>query len=86
MDSTKCCSYVIQHEWGKRDEHESIRICNGIIFAVVATLHLIRVIAGWEFRAGGWEAPSWVSLVALATAGYLSYQSLRIADRSEESG
>ena len=59
---------------------------SGIIVAVVATLHLIRVISGWEFRAGGWEAPSWVSLVALATAGYLSYQSLRIADRSEESG
>ena len=59
---------------------------SGFIFAVVAILHLIRVIAGWEFRVGGWEAPSWVSLVALAVAGYLSYQGLRIAGRSAGSG
>ncbi len=59
---------------------------SGFIFAVVAILHLIRVMAGWEFRVGGWEAPSWVSLAALAMAGYLSYQGLRIASRSAGSG
>ena len=59
---------------------------SGIVFAVVAILHLIRVIVGWEFRVGGWDAPSWVSLVALAAAGYLSYQGLRIAGRSAGSG
>ena len=52
---------------------------SSIIFALVAVLHLIRLITGWEFRVGGWEAPSWLSLVALAVAGYLSYQGLRIA-------
>ena len=43
---------------------------SGFIFALVALLHLIRLIAGWEFRVAGWEAPSWVSLVALAVASY----------------
>ena len=59
---------------------------SGIVFAVVAILHLIGVIVGWEFRVGGWDAPSWVSLVALAVAGYLSYQGLRTAGRSAGSG
>ena len=59
---------------------------SGIVFAVVAILHLIRLIAGWEFRVDGWDAPSWISLVALAVAGYLSYQGLRIAGRSAGSG
>ena len=54
----------------------------GIIFSLVAVAHLPRVIVPWEFRVGGWEVPSWVSLTAVALAGYLSYTGFQIATRS----
>ena len=29
-----------------------------IIFLLVALAHLMRVIAGWDFRVAGWDVPS----------------------------
>ena len=55
---------------------------SGIIFLLVALAYLLRVIVGWEFHVGGWDVPSWVSLIAVALAGYLSYTGFRIASRS----
>ena len=55
---------------------------SGIIFLSVALAHLPRVIVPWEFRVGGWDVPSWVSLIAVALAGYLSYTGFRIASGS----
>ena len=55
---------------------------SGIIFLLVALAHLLRVIVPWEFRVGGWDVPSWVSLIAVALAGYLSCTGFRIASRS----
>jgi hypothetical protein len=53
----------------------------GTIFLVVALAHLLRVFAGLEFRVGGWDLPSWGSIVAAAVAGYMSYVGFRIAAR-----
>ena len=53
-----------------------------ITFLLVAVAHLLRVIVPWEFRVGGWDVPSWVSLIAVVPAGYLSYTGFRIATRS----
>ncbi len=54
----------------------------GIIFLLVALAHLLRVIVPWEFRVDSWDVPSWVSMIAVALAGYLSYTGFRIANRS----
>lgn len=45
----------------------------GLIFAVVAVLHGMRLLLGWDAVIGGWEVPHWVSWIALALAGYLGY-------------
>jgi hypothetical protein len=37
----------------------------GIIFAVVALLHLVRIYLGWPIVIAGWSVPMWVSWVAL---------------------
>ena len=55
---------------------------SGIIFLLVALARLLRLIVPWEFRVVGWDVPSWVSLIAVALAGYLSYTGFRIASRS----
>ena len=51
------------------------------IFLIVAVAHLLRVALQWEFRVGGWDAPSWVSLIAVLVAGFLGYTGLRCASR-----
>ena len=45
----------------------------GIIFGIVAVAHLLRVVLGWNINIGGWEFPVWLSALAVAGAGYLSY-------------
>ena len=48
----------------------------GIIFLVVALLHLARLVKGWDMVFGGWMAPTWLSVVAILVSGYLSYTAL----------
>ena len=55
---------------------------SGVIFALVAALHLLRVVTQSAFIVGGWSMPYWVSLIAAAVAGFLSYSGLRSAGAS----
>jgi len=43
-----------------------------IVFAVVAGLHLLRLIWGWEVSIGGLHIPMWASIVALFIAAGLA--------------
>jgi hypothetical protein len=54
----------------------------GAIFAVVAAVHLLRIYMGWPVIIDGWEAPIWVSWIAVIVAGCLSYFGLRLAARN----
>jgi len=53
-----------------------------VIFAVVALLHLLRLVMGWAIVIDSWTAPMWVSWVGLVVAGGLSYYGARLAMRS----
>jgi hypothetical protein len=56
----------------------SYALVTGVIFLVIAILHLLRVIFGWAAIIGGWIMPIWVSWVALVVAGYLAYEGFRM--------
>ena len=45
----------------------------GAIFTIVAVLHLLRLLLGWEAAIGGWHVPVWFSWLGLALAGFLAY-------------
>jgi hypothetical protein len=53
----------------------------GVIFAVVALVHLVRVVMDWSVTIGDWSIPMWVSWVALIVAGGLSLVGLRLSQR-----
>jgi hypothetical protein len=53
-----------------------------VIFALVALLHLLRLVMGWSVVIDSWTVPMWVSWVGLAVAGSLSYYGGRLAMRS----
>ncbi len=54
---------------------------SGIIFAVVALAHLLRVINGWPVVAGSWFIPMWVSWVGTLGPGVLGVWAFSLASR-----
>ena len=54
------------------DKNKSLLIA-AIIFGVVAILHLLRAIFGWEAAIGGFNVPLYFSYIAVVVAGYLSW-------------
>ena len=50
-----------------------------VIFALVALLHLLRLVMGWSIVIDSWTVPMWVSWSGLAVAGGLSYYGARLA-------
>jgi uncharacterized membrane protein len=59
----------------------SFSLVAGIIFTLIAILHLLRIIYSWEAVIAGWAVPQWVSWVALVISGYLGYEGLRLGTR-----
>ena len=43
-----------------------------VVFTLVASLHVLRLLMGWEVRIGGAVFPMWASYVWLVIAGCLA--------------
>jgi len=43
-----------------------------IIFAVVAILHALRLLYGWEVTINGWAVPMWVSVIGFVVPAGLA--------------
>jgi len=43
------------------------------IFTIVAVVHLLRILLGWEVMIGGAMVPMWVSYLGLIIAGGLAF-------------
>jgi len=63
-------------------DQKAFFVLAGVIFALVALLHLLRIYMGWTVVIGSWTAPMWLSWIALVVAGGLSYVGLRLATHS----
>jgi len=51
----------------------TILTINVVIFSIVAIVHLLRVVLGWNLVIGNWLAPQVLSIIALILAAYLAY-------------
>lgn len=56
-------------------------ITSSVIFFLVALGHLLRLVWHWDLMIDGWHVPSWVSVVSVLVAGFLSYQGFRLSRR-----
>jgi len=56
---------------------KSSAITAGVVFSLVAVLHALRLLLGWDAVIGGWPVPMWFSWLALALAGYLAFTAFR---------
>jgi len=59
-------------------KHGAFLLVTSAIFAVIALLHALRLIYGWNGTIGEWTVPVWVSAVGFVIAGYLAFQGLRL--------
>jgi hypothetical protein len=53
------------------------------IFILIAVMHLMRLVFGWEVTLNGLVIPMWVSVMALLIAGALAYFLWREAYKSK---
>ena len=44
---------------------------SGTLFALVASLHLLRIVFNWQAVIGGWTVPMWLSWIGLAVTATL---------------
>ena len=57
---------------------------SGAVFLAVALLHAIRLFLAWPAQLAGWEAPIWISWVALFGAGALCVWAFRLVLEGRE--
>jgi hypothetical protein len=51
------------------------------LFALIALVHLTRMLAHWSAVIGGWDAPLWVSGLGFVVAGALSVWGAQLSRR-----
>lgn len=55
----------------------------GTIFAVIGTLHLLRLLTGAQIILVGWTVPLWISFFGVIIAWYLSYNAFMLAKKKK---
>ncbi|MBI2550499.1 hypothetical protein HYV83_04970 [Candidatus Woesearchaeota archaeon] len=51
----------------------------GAIFSVIAVLHLLRAVLGWNAVIGSFAVPMWLSWMAIVVAAFLAYSAFKLA-------
>lgn len=54
------------------DKNKSLMLA-AAVFGVIALVHLIRAVFGWEAIIGNFNVPVYFSYIAFIAAGYLSW-------------
>jgi hypothetical protein len=54
---------------------------SGTVFGMVAILHLLRLLLGWQVVIGGYGFPMWFSWIGAFLAGFLAYEGFRLSKR-----
>jgi hypothetical protein len=52
----------------------SYSLITSILFLLIALLHAVRLLQGWQVAIGGAVVPLWVSWIGLAIFGFLAYE------------
>ena len=58
---------------------KTFSILAGVIFLLVAAVHLLRLVFRWEVILAGWQVPLWISAVAFLIAASLAYEGFRLS-------
>lgn len=59
--------------------HQTFSLNTAVLFSLIALLHAIRLLLGWQVTIAGAVVPMWISWIALAITAYLAYEGFRLA-------
>jgi hypothetical protein len=62
-------------------DQKTFSLVAGLIFAMVALFHVMRIFSEWTVIIRDWSIPMWVSWIALVVAGGLALLGLRLSER-----
>jgi hypothetical protein len=54
-------------------------VITATVFSLVALLHAIRLLRGWQVTIEGVVVPMWISWIGLAIAAFLAYEGFRFS-------
>ena len=54
-------------------------LVTSVLFFLIAILHALRLLRGWQVTIGAVVVPLWVSWIGLVITVYLAYQGFRLA-------
>jgi uncharacterized membrane protein len=54
-------------------------LVTAVLFLLIALLHAVRLLRGWQVTVEGTVVPIWISWIGLVIAAYLAYQGFRLA-------
>jgi len=55
---------------------------SGVVFGVIALLHVARLLLGWPAQIADWPGPLWISWLAIPAAGVFSFWAFRLAGQA----
>ena len=61
---------------------KTFSLAAGLIFLLIAVMHVLRLALKWEVVLNGWSVPMWVSVVAIVIAACLAFEGLKPSRRS----
>lgn len=75
---------LVHYGWSMRmpissPSERTLLVVAGLIFLVVALVHLARLAFGIDLILGDFNVPTWLSWIGVLFAGYLSYASFHFA-------
>jgi len=53
----------------------------GVVFLLVAVLHVTRIALGWPVVVNVWTVPIWTSWIGVFIAGFLAFTGFSLASR-----
>ncbi len=58
---------------------------SGVVFGVIALLHIVRLFLDWPAQIAGWAVPLWISWIAIFAAGALCIWAFRLVAKARPS-
>ncbi len=77
-------AFLLHYGWRRSDlpktsGEKKFHLVAGTLFAVVALLHLARVLFGLDLVIGSWNAPYWLNGLGAVVTAFLSFASFSLA-------
>lgn len=77
--------FLVHYGWrikeNLKSEERAFHRAAAYVFGIIAIMHLLRLVFGWQFNLFGWATPYWLSGIGAVVAAFLSYASFQITKK-----